>query len=221
MRSIYATILQMMRFIDIFLHLDKYLTGAVQNYGNFLYAILFLVIFCETGVVATPFLPGDSLLFAVGAIAASVNSFNIWYLFLVISVAAIIGDSVNYSIGNYLGAKAFANPDSKIFKKEYLVETEAFYEKYGSRAVVLGRFFPIIRTFIPFVAGVGKMNYAKFIANNALGGILWTAIFLLGGFFFGNIQIVKENFTLVIFGIIVLSIMPAFYHVIKSRLVKA
>ncbi len=174
--------------------------------------LLFLTIFLETGVVAMPFLPGDSLLFAAGAIAASTGSLNILVLLLIISVAAIFGDSVNYSIGSYLGAKAFENQNYKIFRKEYLDRTQDFYGTYGNKAVVLGRFFPIFRTFIPFVAGVGKMNYKKFVFFNIIGGILWTLIFCFGGYLFGNIQIVKDNFTIVIFTIIIFSMLPGIYH---------
>ncbi len=207
----------MIEFINIFLHIDKYIMTIILDYGNYIYLLLFLVIFMETGIVATPFLPGDSLLFAVGAVSASSGMLNIWILFFVISIAAITGDSVNYSIGSYSGLKLFSNEKSKIFKKEYLDKTEDFYTKYGDKAIVLGRFFPIIRTFVPFIAGVGKMNYSKFVFYNISGGLLWTLIFLLGGYMFGNIEIVKNNFTIVIFSIIILSLVPPAYHLLKDR----
>ena len=211
----------MLQIIDIFLHIDKYLLTLTEQYGTYVYLILFLIIFSETGLVVTPFLPGDSLLFAVGAISASGGSLNIWILLLIISVAAIIGDSFNYYIGNYLGLRVFDGKDSKIFKREYLEKTEIFYAKHGDKAIVLGRFFAIIRTFVPFIAGVGKMNYSKFIFYNILGGILWTLIFVLGGYMFGNIKIVKDNFTMVIFAIIILSVIPSIYHLTKNTKINA
>lgn len=204
----------MTEFIDIFLHIDKYVATLTASYGAYMYALLFLIVFLETGVVATPFLPGDSLLFAAGAMAASAGGLNVWLLLIVISIAAIIGDSVNYSIGGYMGLKAFQNENSKIFKKEYLLKTEEFYAKHGNKAIVLGRFFPIVRTFIPFIAGVGKMDYKQFAFYNVTGGILWTFTFVLGGYLFGNIQFVKDNFTAVIFSIIILSILPGVYHLL-------
>lgn len=212
----------MTELFNVFLHIDKYLVTLTGSYGVYIYALLFLVVFMETGFVLTPFLPGDSLLFAAGAIAASSvppgqSGLNIGILFLIVTSAAIIGDSVNYSVGKYLGAKAFRDENSKIFKKDYLDRTEAFYREHGDKAIVLGRFFPIIRTFIPFIAGVGRMDYNKFIFNNILGGILWTLIFLGGGYLFGNIQIVKDNFTIVIFGIIFLSITPGIYHLLSKK----
>jgi membrane-associated protein len=204
----------MSEFINIFLHIDKYLATLTTDYGVYMYLLLFIVIFLETGIVAMPFLPGDSLLFAAGAIAASSGAFNIWTLFTVIAMAAIIGDSVNYSIGGYIGLRAFQNENSRIFKKEYLLKTEEFYQKHGNKAIVLGRFFPIVRTFIPFIAGVGKMDYANFFYYNVTGAVLWTLTFIFGGYLFGNIQIVKDNFTLVIFGIIIFSILPGIYHLL-------
>lgn len=204
----------MSEFINLFLHIDKYLFALTESYGGYIYILLFLIVFLETGVVATPLLPGDSLLFTAGAISASSESLNVWLLFLIISAGAIIGDSVNYSIGSYLGVKAFQNENSKIFKQEYLIKTEEFYQKHGSKAIVIGRFFPIVRTFIPFIAGVGKMDYSKFLFYNITGGILWTFTFIFGGYLFGNIKIVKDNFTLVIFGIIILSLIPGIYHLL-------
>jgi membrane-associated protein len=194
-------------FIDIILHLDIHLQWVIETYDVWTYAILFLVIFCETGLIVTPFLPGDSLLFAAGAFAA-LGSLNLSLLFLIIFVAAVLGDFVNYSLGNYVGPKIFKKEKSLLFNKNYLMKTEAFYEKHGPKTIIAARFMPIIRTFAPFVAGIGKMGWLKFVAYNIIGAVLWCVVFLLGGYFFGNIQIVKENFTLVIMVIIVLSFVP-------------
>ena len=193
-------------FIDLVLHLDKYLSVIIQNYGTLTYFILFAIIFAETGFVATPFLPGDSLLFAAGSFAA-VGALKVFWVFAVVAIAAILGDTINYSIGKFLGSQAFRK-HPKIFKKEYLEKTENFYKKYGNKAIIFGRFVPIVRTFAPFVAGIGKMSYLKFASYNVIGGILWVGILVFSGYFFGNISIVKENFSIVIIIIIVLSIMP-------------
>src|SRR3989338_7867225 len=193
-------------FIDFILHLDKYLSVIIQNYGTFTYIILFLIVFAETGLVVTPFLPGDSLLFTAGTFAA-IGSLNVLWLFVALSIAAILGDSLNYSVGKFFGNKAFEK-HPKIFKKEYIDKTQHFYEKYGAKTIVLARFVPIVRTFAPFVAGVGKMNYLKFAIYNVAGGIIWTALFVFGGYFFGNVPIVKNNFTIVILIIIILSFVP-------------
>ena len=202
-------------FIDFILHLDKYLSVVIQNYGTTTYAILFLIVFLESGLVVTPFLPGDSLLFAAGTFAG-IGALNVFVLFAVLAAAAILGDTINYSIGKFLGAKAFQKYP-KIFKKEYLDRTHNFYEKYGAKTIVLARFVPIVRTFAPFVAGVGKMDYLSFLAYNILGGILWVALFVFGGYYFGNMPIVKENFTIVIFVIIILSFMPMVLEYWKHR----
>jgi membrane-associated protein len=193
--------------VDVFLHLDRHLGGVIQHYGQWTYAILFGIIFCETGLVVTPFLPGDSLLFACGAFAAA-EAFDPWVLFGLLSVAAILGDTVNYAIGHYLGPRVFHFEDSRFFKKEHLERTHRFYEKYGGKTIIFARFMPIIRTFAPFVAGIGSMTYWKFLMYNVVGGILWIASFVFGGYYFGNVPIVKKNFTLVILAIIVLSILP-------------
>lgn len=193
-------------FIDFILHLDKYLNIVIVQFGAWTYVILFLIIFAETGLVITPFLPGDSLLFAAGTFAA-VDSLNIIILLVILLAAAILGDTVNYSAGKFLGSKAFEKYP-KIFKKEYLDKTRNFYDKYGTKTIVLARFVPVVRTFAPFIAGVGAMNYFKFLLYNVFGAILWVALFVLGGYFFGNIQWVKDNFSLVILIIIILSFVP-------------
>jgi len=203
-------------FIDLFLHLDTHLQAVIQNYGTWTYVILFLIIFCETGLVVTPILPGDSLLFAAGAFAAT-GSLDLTWLLVLLTVAAILGDAVNYAIGHFIGPKAFSQPDSRFLKKEYLDRTHQFYEKYGGKTIIIARFVPIVRTFAPFVAGVGSMTYAKFASYNVLGGILWVGVCVLAGYAFGNIPVVKENFTLVILGIIFVSILPGIIEFLRSR----
>jgi membrane-associated protein len=203
--------------IDFVLHLDVHLAEIIAQAGLWTYAILFLVIFMETGLVVTPFLPGDSLLFAAGSLVALEGSpLNIVVLWALLAVAAIVGDSVNFEIGKFIGPKAFTS-NSKLLKREYLDRTHAFYEKHGGITIFLARFIPIIRTFAPFVAGVGKMSYRYFISYNIFGGIVWTALFIFGGYFFGNLAFVKENFSLVIIAIIVISVVPAVVEVIKGR----
>lgn len=201
--------------IDFILHLDKYLSYIINNYGGWTYAILLLMIFCETGLVVTPFLPGDSLVFAAGAFAAK-GDLNIIILFSALSVAAVAGDTVNYHIGYYLGPKVF-NMDTKLFKKEYLIKTHNFYEKHGGKTIIIARFIPIIRTFAPFVAGVGGMKYKRFISFNIIGGISWVALFTFGGYFFGSIDFVKNNFSIVIFAIIFISILPGIFEFIRQK----
>jgi membrane-associated protein len=203
-------------FIDILLHLDKHLAGIIQQYGVWTYLILFLIIFCETGLVVTPILPGDSLLFATGAFAAT-GALDVVTILVLLTVAAILGDTVNYWIGSYIGPKAFQYEKSRLFKKEYLIRTHEFYEKHGGKTIIIARFMPIIRTFAPFVAGIGKMTYAKFLSYNIAGGILWIGLFVLGGYFFGNIPFVKKNFTLVILVIIILSILPGVIEFIRHK----
>lgn len=203
------------KLIDIILHLDKYLNLLIQKFGIGTYVVLFLIIFAETGLVVTPFLPGDSLLFAAGAFASQ-GALNVMALFITLSLAAILGDSLNYKIGKTVGPKVFRE-GSKYFKKEYLIRTEEFYEKYGNKTIVLARFVPIIRTFAPFVAGIGKMKYAKFLTYNMVGGIAWVGLFVFGGYYFGNIPIVKQNFTIAIITIIILSIMPGIIEIIKQK----
>ncbi len=202
--------------IDFILHIDRHLNAIIQNFGLWTYLMLFGIVFAETGLVATPFLPGDSLLFAVGSIAA-MGSLDIFWVFAVLAAAAVIGDSVNYAIGKLFGEELVRKTKSRFLKKEYLDRTHRFFEKYGGKTIVLARFVPIIRTFAPFVAGLGKMRYLYFFAYNVVGGILWVAIFVFGGFFFGNLPIVKKNFTLVIFAIVVLSILPGVVEFLRHK----
>ena len=201
--------------IDFILHMDVHLNEIISNYGAWTYGILAGVVFMETGFVVTPFLPGDSLLFAAGTFAA-LGSLNPFLLFGLLTTAAILGDTVNYHIGQYIGERAFSG-EIKFLKQEYLEKTQEFYDKHGGKAIILARFVPIIRTFAPFVAGVGTMKYRKFISYNVIGGIIWVAIFISMGYFFGNIPFVKENFEFVIFGIIAISFIPPVLEVLKAR----
>jgi membrane-associated protein len=195
--------------VDFVLHLDTHLNAIIQSYGFWTHLILFAVVFCETGLVVTPFLPGDSLLFAAGTFAAS-GSLKIGWLFLLLAAAAVLGDTVNYWIGKIIGPKVFQKENSRIFKKAYLDRTHQFYEKYGAETIIIARFVPIVRTFAPFVAGIGKMTYGKFLSYNVIGGVLWVA-------FFGNLPFVKKNFSLVIFAIIFISLLPMVYEFLKHR----
>ncbi len=204
--------------IDLFLNLDEHLNEIIQNYGGWTYAILFLVIFMETGLVITPFLPGDSLLFAAGAFAA-LGSFNVLLLYLLLFVAAILGDAVNYWIGRTVGPRAFEQ-NSRFLKRTHLEKTQVFYAKHGGKAIILARFVPIVRTFAPFVAGVGTMKYGRFTFYNILGAFLWTTLFIFGGYFFGNLPIIKTNFEIVILGIIFISILPMIIEYIRGRMPK-
>jgi len=201
------------KLIDFFLRIDENLGLIIANYGFLTYAVLFFIIFIETGLVIFPFLPGDSLLFAAGAFASK-EMLNIFFLFFILSMAAILGDSINYSIGNFLGKKAF---DSKFVKREYLERTEKFYERHGGKTIILARFIPIIRTFAPFVAGVGKMPYLRFLSYNIIGGILWVFLFLSLGYFFGNIPVVRKNFEIAILAIIIISVIPAIIEFFRNR----
>jgi len=201
--------------IDFVLHIDESLSVIISDYGAWTYGILFLIIFLETGFVITPFLPGDSLLFAAGSFAA-LGALNPMYLFILLSIAAVIGDTVNYSIGHYIGPRAFSG-EIKYLKKEHLDRTSEFYEKHGGKTIILARFIPIIRTFAPFVAGVGAMTYSKFILYNVVGGISWVAIFTFGGYYFGNLPFVRDNFEIVIFAIIFISFIPPVLEFFKAR----
>ncbi|MCA0446142.1 MAG: DedA family protein [Bacteroidetes bacterium] len=205
--------------IDLVLHLDVHLNELILMFGLWTYAILFLIIFAETGLVVTPFLPGDSLLFALGALAAG-GAFHLETLMILLTLASIAGDTTNYSIGNYLGPKVFHFENSRFFNKEYLMKTHGFYEKHGGKTIILAKFLPIFRTFAPFVAGIGSMTYPKFIMFNVIGGLIWINGFLVLGFFFGNIPFVKENFGIVILAIIFISILPAVYQVVKAKMAK-
>ena len=202
--------------IEIFMHLDDYLAQVIANYGAWTYALLFFVIFMETGVVVTPFLPGDSLLFAAGSFAA-LDVLSPWALVILLSIAAILGDSLNYAIGHYIGPKAFSG-NIRFLKKEHLDKTHAFYEKHGGKTIILARFVPIVRTFAPFVGGIGAMNYPKFIAYNVIGGIVWVNLFVWLGYFFGNLPVVRENFEITIIVIILISVMPMIYEYIKAKM---
>ncbi len=203
-------------YIDVMLHLDKHLNGIFQDYGLWIYFILFLIIFCETGLVVTPFLPGDSLLFAVGALAAG-NGLKIEWLIPALIVAAVAGDAVNYRIGHYFGPKIFSKKSGRFLNRAHLDRTRHFYEKYGGKTIIIARFVPIIRTFAPFVAGIGRMDYWYFTGYNIFGGILWIVSFLAGGYFFGQLPLIKENFTLVILGVIGISLLPMLIEFLRVR----
>jgi len=203
-------------FIDFVLHFDKYLVQIIQTFGLWTYLILFLMIFCETGFVVTPFFPGDSLIFVSGTLANR-GLLKIEWLFVLLSLAAIAGDTVNYWIGHFIGLKMFTKKNARFFKKEYLERTHEFYEKHGGKTIIIARFIPIIRTFAPFIAGIGKMKYWKFITYNIVGGIGWITIFLFGGYYFGSLQVVKENLSLAIILIIVVSLIPAMIELLSYR----
>lgn len=202
--------------VDLLLHLDEHLRELVQDYGIWVYAILFGIVFLETGLVVTPFLPGDSLLFVGGTLAAA-GELNVHLLAVLLTFAAIIGDSVNYAIGRYIGPRVFHFEDSRFFKRAYLEKTHAYFERHGGKTIVIARFVPIVRTYAPFVAGVGQMEYSRFLAFNVSGAVLWVASLTYAGFFFGNLPFVKDNLTLIIVGIIVISIMPALIEIWRQR----
>ena len=207
-------------FIDIFLHLDRHLADVLQYFGSWTYLVIFLIIFCETGLVVTPILPGDSLLFGLGAFAANPylkGPLTLELLFMTLTIAAIAGDSLNYAIGHYLGPRVFQKEDARFFKRAYLEKTHKFYERHGGKTIIIARFMPIIRTFAPFVAGIGRMNYSRFISYNVIGGICWISLFIFGGYFFGNISFVKSNFTLVIISIIIISVLPGVIEYLRQR----
>lgn len=204
------------KLIDFILHLDRHLGSLIQNFGFWTYFVLFFVIFLETGFVVTPFLPGDSLLFAAGAFAA-IGALNPFVLLIILSAAAILGDTANYWIGHFIGPKVFQRENSRFFRREYLDRTHEFYEKYGAETIIIARFVPIIRTFAPFVAGIGRMSYGRFLSYNVIGGILWVALFVFGGYFFGNVPFIKKNFSLVIIAIILISLMPAVHEFWRQK----
>jgi len=207
------------QFIDIFLHLDKYLSAIIQSYGYVTYLILFIIIFCETGLVVLPFLPGDSLLFAAGAFAAK-GDMSIGILYALLCIAAVAGDSVNYEIGSFIGPKIAKQEKTRFLNKEHIERTHKFFEKYGAKTIIIARFIPIIRTFAPFVAGIGDMGYKKFLHYNVIGGVSWIFICLSAGYFFGNIPTVKHNFTFVILAIVIISILPALIEYIRHKNLK-
>jgi membrane-associated protein len=202
--------------IDLFLHLDQHLNIIIKDYGLWTYLLLFAIIFCETGLVVTPILPGDSLLFAAGAFSANGALDPLW-LFLLLAIAAVAGDTVNYWIGKWVGPRVFHQEKVRFLKKEYLVRTHEFYERHGGKTIIIARFIPIIRTFAPFVAGVGEMTYLRFISYNIIGGIAWIALFIFGGYFFGNLPLVKKNFTLVVLAIVFISILPGIIEFLRQR----
>jgi membrane-associated protein len=202
--------------IDLFLHLDTHLSAITNEYGLLTYLLLFAIVFCETGLVITPFLPGDSLIFATGALAAS-GSFNLFTILVVLCIAAIAGDTVNYQIGHLLRDRVASRENIRFIKQEHLDRTHAFFEKYGVKTIIIARFVPIIRTFAPFVAGIGTMPYSTFISYNVVGGVAWVMSFLFGGYFFGNLPVVKENFSFVILGIILVSLLPGIITYIQSK----
>jgi membrane-associated protein len=203
-------------FIDIFMHLDKHLDLIIREYGVWTHAILFLIIFCETGLVITPLLPGDSLLFAVGTFAA-MGSLDVKFLAISLSIAAIAGDTVNYWIGHFVGPKVFSKEKSRFFNRDYLDRTHRFYERYGGKTIIIARFIPIIRTFAPFVAGIGRMTYLRFILYNIVGGVAWIGAFLFGGYLFGALPFIKQNFSLVILAIIVISMLPGLIEFLRHK----
>ncbi|CQH83317.1 DedAprotein [Yersinia enterocolitica] len=211
--------MEFIRFvIDFILHIDVHLAELVAQYGVWVYGILFLILFCETGLVVTPFLPGDSLLFVAGALASlPSNDINVHIMVALMVTAAILGDAINYSIGRVFGEKLFSNPDSKIFRRSYLDKTHQFYEKHGGKAIILARFVPIIRTFAPFVAGMGKMSYRHFAAYNVIGALVWVLLFTYAGYWFGNMPFVQDNLKLLIVAIIVVSILPGVFEVWRHR----
>ena len=203
-------------FVDFFLHLDQHLAEVIQRYGATTYLLLFLIVFLETGLVVTPLLPGDSLLFAAGTFAA-LGHLRLWPLFFLLCAAAILGDTVNYAIGARLGPRVFHFPKSRFFNPEHLKKTHAFYEKYGGKTIVIARFVPIVRTFAPFVAGIGQMNYWQFLSYNVVGGVLWVSVCLFSGYFFGNLPVVKKNFSVVVIAIVLISLLPAVIEYLKHR----
>lgn len=206
--------------IDIFIHLDVYLAQLVVHYGPWVYAILFAVIFCETGLVVTPFLPGDSLLFVAGAVAAT-GGMNPYVLAGALLIAAILGDSTNYFIGRFIGEKLFSNPDSKVFRRDYLDQTHAFYERHGGKTVTLARFVPIVRTFAPFVAGAGEMPYWRFLSFSVFGSVLWVGGLVTLGYTFGNVEFIKKNLSVMLILIVAISFLPAVIHFLRARCAKA
>src|SRR5262245_31874262 len=201
---------------DLFLHLDTHLQDVIQTYGTWTYLLLFIIVFCETGLVVTPILPGDSLLFAAGTFAG-IGALSLSRLWVLLIVAAVLGDAVNYAIGHFMGPKVFSQQGGRFLKREYLDRTHAFYEKYGGKTIIIARFVPIVRTFAPFVAGVGSMTYARFAVFNIIGAVLWVTVCLAAGYVFGNVPFVREHFTMVVLGIIFVSILPGIFEWMRQR----
>jgi membrane-associated protein len=205
--------------IDFVLHIDQHLQGLCASYGLWVYAILFVIVFCETGLVVTPILPGDSLLFAVGSLAA-IGALEVATAIFVLIAAAILGDTVNYSVGNYVGPKVFHEEHGRLLNKEYLFRTHAFYEKHGGKTIIIARFLPIIRTFAPFVAGIGSMTYPRFLFFNVFGGVMWVLTFVLAGYWFGNIPFIKKNFSMVIIALVLIPGIPSLLEFIRIQLAR-
>jgi len=205
------------RLLEYVLHIDRYLDVLLQMYGPWFYGLLFLVLFAETGLVVTPFLPGDSLLFAAGALVARGAGLGIWWVFLIFAAAAVLGDTTNYWIGHTIGPRLLKNENSRILKKEYLDRTHAFFARYGGKTIVLARFVPFIRTFAPFLAGVGEMDYVHFITYNVVGGVLWVGLFLFGGFLFGRIPFVADNLILVLVAVVIITTIPIMVEYVRQR----
>jgi len=205
--------------IDFVLHIDQHLQVLCADYGLWVYAILFIIVFCETGLVVTPILPGDSLLFAVGSMAA-IGALDVTWVILILVAAAILGDSVNYSVVNFVGPKVFHEEHGRFLNKEYLHRTHAFYEKHGGKTIIIARFLPIIRTFAPFVAGIGSMTYPRFLFFNVFGGVIWVLLFVLAGYWFGNIPVIKKNFSLVIIALVLIPGIPSLVEVIRIQLAR-
>ena len=205
-----------MEIFEFILHIDEHLINIVNQFGMLAYGLIFLIIFAETGLVVTPFLPGDSLLFAVGTLSAT-GVLNVWIIYFSLLVAAILGDTTNYWIGHKMGARVFSKKNSRIFNQAYLAKTEAYYEKYGGKTIILARFLPIVRTFAPFVAGVGRMHYGKFFTYNVVGGFIWVTLFVWLGYFFGRLEFIKKNFELAVVGIILFSLVPVVYEYFSHK----
>jgi membrane-associated protein len=205
------------RVVDYILHVDRYLDVLLRLYGLWFYGLLFLVLFAETGLVVTPFLPGDSLLFAAGALVARGRGLGIWWVFLILACAAVLGDTVNYWIGHTIGPRLLKNENSKVLKKEYLDRTHAFFTRYGGKTILLGRFVPFVRTFAPFLAGVGEMDYIHFISYNLVGAVMWVGLFLFGGYLFGRVQFVKDNLILVLVAVVVITTIPIVVEYVRQK----
>jgi membrane-associated protein len=205
--------------LDFVLHIDRHLRTLCTDYGTWVYVILFIIVFCETGLVVTPFLPGDSLLFAVGSMAA-IGALDLPWVMLILTLAAVLGDTVNYSVGHYVGPKVFHEEHSRFLNREYLLRTHRFYERHGGKTIVIARFLPIIRTFAPFVAGIGSMTYPRFLFFNVFGGVLWVLLFVLAGYWFGNIPVIQKNFSLVIIALVLIPAIPSVIEVVRIQLAR-